>query len=170
MLDKLQTLLSALARIMAWLAGLALVAMVALVVVDVVGRQIFPTLSVHGAVELVVILLVMVGFFGLPQAFDRNGHLNVEVATAAAPERLRRGLDLLWSLVGAATAGFLCWMALDTGLYLQATGQVSEILRIKPLVPYGLATTGLALGVLAAANAALRLARGQHLDRTDTDL
>lgn len=161
MLDKVQSVLGGLSRLMAWASGLALVAMVTVVVIDVVGRHLVPGLSIRGAIELVALLLGAVGFFGLAQAFDQGGQLNVEVATAAAPEALRRGLDVFWALVGAAAMGFLCWMALDTGAYLQRTGQVSEILRIRPLVAYGLASFGLAVAVLGALNGALRRARGR---------
>lgn len=170
MLDKLQSLISAAAQVMVWLAGLGLLAMVAIVVFDVTARQMAPALSIHGAIELVAILLVAVGFFGLPMAFDRRSHLSVEIATAAAPERLRRGLDGIWSLTGAVVMGFLCWMALDTGRYLQGTGQVTEILRIRPMVAYGFATAGLGLAVLAAVNGAVRIARGRLPAGNTTEL
>lgn len=170
MLDRLQNLVSRLAQIMAWLAGVGLVAMVAIVVLDVLARHLAPGFSIHGAIELVALLMVVVGFFGLPAAFDRRTHLNVEVATAAAPVSLRRGLDVFWSLVGAGVVLFLCWMALDTGTDLQRTGQVSEILRIKPLVTYGIAALGLGVALLAALNGALGIARGRVPVDNSTEL
>jgi TRAP-type C4-dicarboxylate transport system permease small subunit len=155
MVNKVQSALFLLSRIMAWLAGASLVFMVVVVVADVVGRRLLHGFSLNGGIELAVVCVVLLAYFGLPWAFASNAHISVEVATAAAPERVRRGLDIFWLAVGAVIAGVFFWLVLKTGLALHSTGQVSEILRMSPLVTYGAGAFGLFVTVLVTLNTAV---------------
>lgn len=157
--NRFDAFLIRLSRGMAWLAGASLVGMVAVVVVDVAGRRLLPGFSINGAIELAVVCVVLLGYFGLPWAYARNTHITVEIATTSVSERVRNRLDAFWSLVGALVAAFLCWQVLQAGIDLNATGQVSEILRMSPLVTYVPAAFGLAVTVVVAVNGAIRTFR-----------
>lgn len=142
MFQRLQAILVVLSRAMAWLAGASLVAMVGFVVLDVLGRHLIPGFALNGAIELAVVCVVLLAYFGLPWAFASNAHIIVDVATAAAPDRVQRALDAFWLVISAGLAGVFCWLVLITGFTLHGYGEVSEILRMSPLVTYGAGAAG----------------------------
>lgn len=155
MLNALQSKLSKLARAMAWLAGASLVAMVAIVVLDVVSRLLFTGFQLNGAIELATVCVVLLAYFGLPWAFASNAHIIVEVATSATPLTFQKALDAFWLVVSALLCAVFFWLVLDTGLTLHGYGEVTEILRMSPLVAYGTAAFGLLIAVLVALNQAV---------------
>jgi TRAP-type C4-dicarboxylate transport system permease small subunit len=168
MMKKLQAYLVVLSRAMAWLAGASLVAMVAFVVLDVLGRHVIPGFALNGAIELAVVCVVLLAYFGLPWAFASNAHIIVDVATTAAPERVRRGLDAFWLVVSAAIAAVFFWLVLITGFSLHGYGEVSEILRMSPLVTYGAGAFGLLVTVAVALNTAVARWRGADPEAGDS--
>ncbi|MDD7972682.1 TRAP transporter small permease [Roseinatronobacter alkalisoli] len=157
-MKHLKTLTDLLSYLTVLLAGLALVLMVGIVVADVGGRYFSASLSFNGAIEMVSILLLAVGFFGLPRAFAQGTHLNVEIATATVPPQVLRWLDAFWVLIGAAVCGYLAWKVLQSGLMTLRFGQVTEVLRLPMIVPYALTASALAIAAVVAVLTAVRRA------------
>lgn len=155
MSEKNTTLVVRLTQAMVWLAGASLVGMVGIVVLDVVGRLIFSGFSLNGSIELAVVCVVLLAYFGLPWAFLSNAHITVDVATAAAPEPVRRWLDAFWLFVSAIVAAIFCWLVLTTGITLHGYGQVSETLGLSPLITYGAGAFGLFVTTVVALYAAI---------------
>lgn len=155
-MKQLKKLTDIASNLTTWLAGIALVLMVGIVVVDVGGRYISPSLSFNGAIEMVSVLLLAVGFFGLPQAFAKGTHLNVEVATAAVPPRVLRWIDAFWVLTGGIICAYLAWQVLQSGLMTARFAQVTEILRLPMIYPHALTASALAIAAVVAVLTAIR--------------
>lgn len=164
MTEKKTSLVVRLSQAMVWLAGASLVGMVGVVVLDVVGRMIFSGFSLNGSIELAVVCVVMLAYFGLPWAFLSNAHITVDVATAAAPEPVRRWLDAFWLVVSAIVAVIFFWLVLTTGISLHGYGQVSETLGMSPLVTYGAGAFGLFVTAIVTIYAAIVRVRTPQTD------
>lgn len=164
MSNEKTSLIVRLTQALVWLAGASLVGMVGVVVLDVVGRMIFTGFSLNGSIELAVVCVVLLAYFGLPWAFLSNAHITVDVATAAAPEPVRRWLDAFWLFVSGIIAAIFCWLVLTTGLTLHGYGQVSETLGMSPLVTYGAGAFGLFVTALVTIYAAIVRGRTPQVD------
>ena len=143
------------AGFMTYLAGTSMVLMMLLTVVDVLGRALIPGFYLIGVIELSVISVILLGFFGLPRSFAAGEHISVDLVTFAAPKKLQDTLDALWLLLSGLVAGFFAFFVLKSGIELSRTGQVTEMLHISPLVHHSAGAAGLAVTVIVCLWAAV---------------
>ncbi len=137
------------------LAGLAI-----LTCVDVVARYYFNS-PVNGAFELTQMMLFAVIFAALPLTTLRNEHVDVELLTAIAGDRINRMCRALGNLVSAAVLFVLAWRLWAHGMQLGAGGAVTNSLEL-PLAPLGILAAfscGLS-GIAALINFAQDIAPG----------
>ena len=113
------------------LAGLAI-----LTCVDVIARYYFNS-PVNGAFELTQMMLFALIFAALPLTTARNEHVDVELVTAIAGDRIDRIFRALGNLVSAAVLFALAWRLWAHGMQLADEGAVTNSLEL-PLAPLGI--------------------------------
>jgi TRAP-type C4-dicarboxylate transport system permease small subunit len=115
------------------LAGATLFLLMALTAVDVVGRYLLSR-PLPGSLELTEIMMSVMIFAALPLVTARGGHIAVDLADHLFPERLKRWIDRLVSLVCAAGLAVLAWRLAVKAMQLGRYGDVTAALTI-PLYP-----------------------------------
>lgn len=148
-------LLHRLASAFALLGGLVLVAMVLLVVVSVVGRALF-ALPVPGDFEIVAIGTGISIFLFLPYCYVEGGNVTVDILADHLPDRVKRALDILASIVFALIAALFAWRMMlglaDTFFY----GDITMIVGFPIWLAYPFAVASFVLLAVAAGHSALR--------------
>lgn len=147
---RTETLMNKIAQTFSWVAGAALILMMMLVVIDVILRRLIPGVSLYGSIEIAVICVVVIAYCGLAWSFLAGSHITVEVATGFLPSRIQAVMDAFWMIVAAMVCLFFAYHVYQTGRSIQASGEVTEILRLSPMWSYGTGTVGLCLAAVAA--------------------
>ncbi|MDA8126801.1 MAG: TRAP transporter small permease [Deltaproteobacteria bacterium] len=125
MLDKIDTFLS---RILLALSGGAILALMLLATGNVVLR-IFHA-PYRGTYELVSFLGAIAVAFALAATQRKKGHIVVDILSSHYSEPVRRGIDVLSSLISAAFFGVVAWQVTLWGTRIMGSGEVSETLKI----------------------------------------
>jgi len=154
---------------MAYLAGVAMVLLMLLTIVDVVGRLLIPGFYLIGVIELSVIAILILGFFGLPWSFATGEHISVDLVTYSAPKQVQDALDALWLLLLGLVAGFFAYFVLKSGLALSRTGQVTEMLHISPVVHHTAGGIGLIVTLIVCIWTAIIRIRGIFAAKPTTE-
>ena len=125
------------ARASAWLYGLgvygALPALLALVTLDVLLRYFFNA-PLQWSRDANGLLLLVVLFSALPEAWDRGHHIRMEVVYLRLPPRWRIAADLLSALAGITFFSLLTVQAVAFTRYMAFIGETGEDLE-APLWP-----------------------------------
>jgi TRAP-type C4-dicarboxylate transport system permease small subunit len=133
---KTESVLYSVSRVAATIAAVVLAAMMMLTVADVVGRYFFNS-PIKGTWELVGLLLVCAGTWGLGYCQMQKAHISINIVL----QRLsRRGQALMLSftyLVGLAAFSLLCWRTFLLAMRYLTTmkGYVTDTLEI-PYPPF----------------------------------
>jgi TRAP-type C4-dicarboxylate transport system permease small subunit len=125
LLDRLSRFLN---HILIWIAGLFMVAMVLLTCSDVFLRLVW--VPIRGSVELVAYFSAIVTSFALGYTQMRRGHTAVDVVVNLFPEKLKRLLGSINSLICMAFFALVAWRIARWSTTIWETGEVSETLRI----------------------------------------
>ena len=123
---------------MAMIAAAVLGVMMILTTVDVVGRYFFG-LPITGSWEIIGLLLIFGGTWGMAYCQKDKAHINVTVILDLLPARIQEIVLSIAYLVGMAAFSIIAWRTLLlTQKYFLMKGHVTDILRI-PLYPFTLA-------------------------------
>lgn len=129
---KIEAVLQSLSKVMAIIAAVVLAGMMLLTVGDVVGRYFFSS-PIKGTWELVGLLLVVAGTWGLGYCQVKKAHISVTVLLDRFPPRVRAIFNLAASIVGVAGFSLICWrMFLQAQKYfLMPRGNTTDTLNIQ---------------------------------------
>lgn len=142
-------------------SGALIIAMIGLVAVDVVIRKLF-AVTIPGASEVNVLLLVALVYLGLAGAQARGAHFAVDVVVARLPAPARRAVSALTTLASLAFAGTLTWFTYGKAMDSYLSGEASFGVVAFPIWPSRAAITlGFALLTLQLAVQLLRLVAGR---------
>ena len=132
---------------MAVIAAFVLGIMMLLTVADVSGRYFFNS-PINGAWEMIGLLLVCGGTWGLAYCQMEKAHISVNVLLLLFPSRLQALVRSLAYLLGLAGFTLICWRALLlTTKYMTERGHITDTLRI-PYYPFTI-MMAIGTGVLA---------------------
>lgn len=134
-------------RVLTGIAGLALLIMMLATGWDVVARALFNR-PLHGVVEIVEIMVLMVAFLGLPEAFLRDENVKVDLVDMLLAERLFRVVRVLALVLTVAFLALLAWNLLSPMSDAYLFGDIKPDLRI-PLYPlYGAVFVSIAASIV----------------------
>ncbi len=141
--SKFQNYLLKISRWMAAIGAVTFGAMMFLTVIDVTGRYFFLR-PFEGAVEIVAILFVIGGSWGMGYAQLRQTHIRITFFSNKAPKKFQLGLSILTPFISAVASGLVAWQSfLKTFDYITATrGQLTDVLGM----PYWPFTLMMAIG------------------------
>ena len=128
MINLLDKISGAIAKVLTGLAGLFLVSMMALACANMVLRAVW--VPVQGTYELMGFLGAVVASFSLAFAQRNKAHIAVGILLARFPAPIRRTADVL---TNAVSCGFFLLAGLETGkwaAFLVQTNEVSETLQV----------------------------------------
>lgn len=134
------------------IAGLAVLVTAFIICYEIIARSIFhsPTIWV---MEISTYLLILAGFFGMAYTMRKNGHICVDFLYSRFPRGVRRGLDILTSLL-SMFAIYVC-MTESTNYMLMSLnmGVVSpSLLRVPLWIPQTFMVIGFVLLFLEIIN------------------
>jgi TRAP-type C4-dicarboxylate transport system permease small subunit len=123
-------------RVMALIAAIVLAAMMLLTVGDVVGRYFFDR-PIKGTFELVGLLLVCAGTWGLAYCQLQKAHISISIFAERFPRRARAALSSLAYIIGLAGFSIVSWRVFALAFrYLSLSkGNITDTLRI-PYFPF----------------------------------
>jgi TRAP-type C4-dicarboxylate transport system permease small subunit len=124
-LDRISRFLN---RVLMGIAGLFMVGMVLLTCSDVLLRLVW--VPIRGSVELVAYFSAIVTAFALGYTQMRRGHTSVDVVVSLFPNKLKRFLSSINSLICMAFFALVAWRIARWSTTIWETGEVSETLRV----------------------------------------
>jgi TRAP-type C4-dicarboxylate transport system permease small subunit len=127
-MQGVKTMVQRINGLLSCLAGLCLMGMVVLACSNMVLR--FFGHPVKGTFELMGFLGAMVAALALAGTQAAKGHIVISIFQDRFPSRMRRGLDMLTSLVCLIFFGLVAWQTWDLAWSLRAFEEVSETLHI----------------------------------------
>ena len=133
---RTETALQSTVKVMAIIAAVVLAVMMLLTVSDVCGRYFFNR-PIPGTWEIIGLLLVCAGTWGLGYCQLKKGHISVPVLLERFPQRAQAIIRSVAYLAGFVAFSVLCWRALLlTKRFLSLSeGLVTDTLEI-PLYPF----------------------------------
>jgi len=148
MIDALETLGRALARISAAAAAVVLALMVGLIAVDIALRNLL-SVSTGFTDEFVAYGVSIITFLGLAQALEKGVLVRVGMVLDAVGNRARHGLELLSAVVAFSLFSFLAYFIWRVLVRDFTLGRTSNTVVATPLwIPEGLLFLGLAIFIL----------------------
>jgi TRAP-type C4-dicarboxylate transport system permease small subunit len=150
-----------------WLQRLLAVALVVAVALDfaaVVGRYVLGV-SVVGADELQIFLMVWIAFLGAAIVTWRERHLRMDVLAGFLPRPARAVLRRAEAALLLVLAGVVVWESADYVRQMIALGRRSDAAGIPMAIPHAAVTIGFALVALIAA-ARLGRRAGEQTERS----
>jgi TRAP-type C4-dicarboxylate transport system permease small subunit len=130
-IDRLDKWAKLFSKWISWIAGIGVVAMLALTVADIIGLKAFdPPTPVHGAIEIVAFLGVVITAFGLAYTQSQHGNIQVEFFVTRLPKRIQASVNAFILFLCIVLFALLAWQSFKYGLVLQQTGEVSMTSRI----------------------------------------
>lgn len=134
-LQKIQKVIFGLSKIMALIAAFSLLSMMLLTVIDVSGRYFFK-LPVNGAWEIIGLLLVCVGSWGLAHCQVEKEHIRVSFLLERLPQKMQIPFRVLAYLTGITSFSVLSANALKVAIrYITTQGNMTDTLHI-PYFPF----------------------------------
>jgi TRAP-type C4-dicarboxylate transport system permease small subunit len=145
-MELLERITRVLNHVLLCIAGLFLVAMVVLTCADIICRSVW--VPILGSVELVALFGSVVTAFALGYTQMRKGHTWVDVLIIMFPERVKRVLSAVNSLVCLFFFAMVGWRITVWSTTLLNTGELTETLRMiyypfSYAVAFGCAVLGL---------------------------
>ena len=128
----------------AYAAGAVLVALMLLTAADVAGRAILNA-PVTGVFDLTHFAVLTMVFLGLAFCGFRGDHIAIEILYNRFPPPLRRLLDALANLIGAALFAAIAWRAVAEADVVREIGEASQLLAVPFWPFYWLLAAGAAL-------------------------
>jgi TRAP-type transport system small permease protein len=131
---KARTGIESFSKIMAVIASIALGAMMLLTLGDVVGRYFFNT-PIRGTWELVGLMLVFAGTWGLAYCQVKKAHIRVDVLLNIFPRKVREIINVISYLGGAIGFGLIAWRVALMARNYFVNDYVTDTLSL-PLFPF----------------------------------
>lgn len=127
-MEVLERITKFLNQILLVIAGVFLVAMVGLTCADIFCRLLW--VPILGSVELVALFGSVVTAFALGYTQLRRGHIWVDVLINLFPDRVKRVLNIINSLVCMGFFAIVAWRITVWSTTLVRTGELTETLTI----------------------------------------
>lgn len=145
--SALMNLIIRISRIMAAVGAVSLFGMMAVTVIDVGGRELFLK-PLNGAFEIIGILLLIAGTWGMGYCEMLKMNIRIGLVTDRFPERVKALLWILTFIISGAMAVMIAWRSFikTEDLFTAKLGNRTDTLGI-PLWPF---TAMMALGFLWA--------------------
>ncbi|MHC5655243.1 TRAP transporter small permease [Stappia sp.] len=125
-------------------------------VVDIVMRA-FES-GIHGAVDIVQLLIMATAFTAIPYAFFSDGHVSVDIVTQSFPDPVQKLLRALTALASAVVMALILYYGWEAAKLQMMFGDKSQNIGI-PLIWYWMPLiVGAGLSVLACLFVALEAA------------
>ena len=156
MIDKV---FDRIARIIELTLALAFISAVLLNFGNVVGRYVFGV-SLLGADELQVFVMIGMTFLGAALVSRRNMHLRMDVLVRFLPARMQVLLRALEQLLLAILAGFVLSQSYFYAGRMWMIGRTSDMTGLPMWIPHGVVVLGFGLILVIAVWRILRLLRG----------
>lgn len=133
---KTESGLYSVSRVAAVIAAIVLALMMLLTVVDVVGRYFFNS-PIKGTWEMVGLLLICAGTWGLGYCQMQKGHISISIILQRFSPRGQAILQGITYLIGLAAFSLICWRVflMAKRYFLVAKGNVTDTLGI-PVAPF----------------------------------
>ena len=127
------------AKIAAVIAAIVLAGMMLLTVGDVIGRYFFNS-PIKGTWELVGLLLIGAGTWGLAYCQLQKGHISISIIVQRFSRRVQAGFNTLTYLIGLTAFGIVSWrmFLLAEKYFNMPRGNITDTLHL-PYVPFMLA-------------------------------
>lgn len=137
------------ARVIELALALAFIAAVLLNFINVVGRYLFG-LSLLGADEVQVFVMVGMTFLGAAIVTRRNQHLRMDVLVRFMPAWLQLALRVIEQLLLVALAGFVVSQSYFYARQMMRLGRTSDMAGVPMWVPHGTVALGFVLILIVA--------------------
>ena len=139
-------------NIAAAIAGLAVLLTAFMICYEIIARSLLHSPTVW-VMEISTYLLVLAGFFGMSYTMRRNGHICVDFLFAKFPRNVRRGLDILTSIL-ALFVMYVCMTESTNYMFMSMEkGIVSpSLLRVPMWIPQTFMVIGFVLLFLEILN------------------
>jgi len=151
--------LDRIARIIEVTLALAFIFAVLLNFANVLGRYLFG-ISLLGADEVEVFIMVAMTFLGAVVVTRRNQHLRMDVLVQFMPARLQMALRIAEQLLLIALAGFVVSQSWFYARQMLRIGRTSDMAGVPMWIPHGVVALGFALILILAAWRIVGMARG----------
>jgi TRAP-type C4-dicarboxylate transport system permease small subunit len=127
--------------IMASVGAISLFVMMVITVIDVGGREFFLK-PLNGSFELIGIMLVIAGSWGIAYCQVIKLHIRIGLIVDKFPERLRKLCWILTLIVGGVMCGLIAWQGLvkTIDLLTSTLGNTTDTLGL-PIWPFMLVMT-----------------------------
>jgi TRAP-type C4-dicarboxylate transport system permease small subunit len=155
------------ARVIELVLALAFIFAVLLNFANVVGRYLLG-ISLIGADEVQIFIMVAMTFFGAAVVAQRNLHLRMDVLVRFFPKPIQVLLRALEQLLLITLAGFVVSQSYFYATQMWRIGRVSDMAGVPMWLPHGTVALGFGLMFAVAAWRLVRMARGM-LERSARD-
>lgn len=145
------------ARALELALALAFIAAVLLNFFNVVGRYLFG-ISLLGADEVQVFVMVAMTFIGAVVVTRRNQHLRMDVLVSLMPGWLQLALRISEQLLLVALAGFVVSQSYFYASQMFQLGRTSDMAGVPMWIPHGVVALGFALILVTAAWSTIKTA------------
>ena len=146
------------ARIIEVTLALAFIFAVLLNFANVVGRYLLG-LSLLGADEVQIFIMVAMTFLGAAVVTRRNLHLRMDVLVRFLPAGVRVALRIAEQVLLAALAGFVLTQSYFYALQMWRIGRTSDMAGVPMWIPHATVTLGFALILVVALCGLIRMTR-----------
>ena len=146
------------ARVLELVLALAFIFTVLLNFANVVGRYALG-ISLLGADEVQIFIMVALTFIGAAIVSRRNMHLRMDVLVRFLPPRVRVALHVLEQLLLAVLAGFVLVQSYDYAQRMLQLGRTSDMAGVPMWIPHGTVALGFALVLIVVLWRLVRMAR-----------
>jgi TRAP-type transport system small permease protein len=128
-LSYIDTAISSLGRILAYIAVAILIVMMLFTVADVLLRYLFNK-PILGATEVTEFIMVTLSFFGIVACTVQKSHISVDFITKYIPLKPLAISDCIYYLFSLVLFAFICWQNFLRAMLMSQVGEKSAILGI----------------------------------------
>ena len=146
------------ARVLELALAVAFIFTVLLNFANVVGRYVFG-ISLLGADEVQIFIMVGLTFIGAAIVSRRNMHLRMDVLVRFLPPPVRVALHVAEQLLLIVLAGFVLMQSYDYASRMLMLGRTSDMAGVPMWIPHGTVAFGFALVLIVVAWRLVRMAR-----------
>ncbi len=119
---------------LSWIASGSLLLITLVVFLNIAGRYLFRQ-PILGTIEIVEILMALVGAFSMFFTATQKGHIIIDTFIGKFPPRVKIGLDIAGSLLGAGFWAVVGYEVLIYGLEVFAKSETTPNVEI-PVSPF----------------------------------
>jgi TRAP-type C4-dicarboxylate transport system permease small subunit len=119
---------------LSWIASGSLLLITLVVFINIAGRYLFRQ-PILGTIEIVEILMALVGAFSMFFTATQKGHIIIDTFIEKLPERVKVGIDIAGSLLGAGFWAIVGYEVLLYGLEVFAKSETTPNVEI-PVSPF----------------------------------